>query len=577
MSISFKPWAHHGRTALLLALGSTLYGAAATTQQQPSSAQPTTTNNLEQNNLHRYFWASYQHQRGNAQESLDWYNRILKSEKPHYADKGYASLLFATGNYGPLLKLQPTIEKKFKDDSELAFLVAQALEKTGQQDEADKRYIDLQKQFKGHQEIAFQTINVYLRRKELENALEIIEAVLNNSPRKPNNFIFYFLQSQIYSSLGKKQLALNSVKKALELHPHFDKGWLLKAMLEEQMGKLGDAIKGYKTYLEIAGSSTLGTVEQHLLELTFKQKILQQKSASSSGNKPCIERAQQLFGQKEYAQALEQVNSCLETERTHAEANLLKIQILNALDHTDEAVTTLQDLMIEEPENEVWFKALHLMTRTTLAVDAAIKALSDVEKAHPNTKLVTLYLADLYGRAGNTEKTLTFLKKGLALTKDKEVQVRILFQMGLCYFDKKDYKPMKEALEKGYKLSTSFTPLSNLLAYYYATKGKNLTQAQKIISQVLKQEPTNPHFLDTQALIFYKEKKYAKAEVELKKLHTQEPQDATIARHLSKVYHRLGKHDQARKTLESAVRVAQDAQEKLKCAKWQARWSTHQS
>ena len=179
------------------------------------------------------------------------------------------------------------------------------------QRESDDRYLKLANQFKTDQTIAFQAANIYMRRKEPENAIATIDSLLNNSPRKPNNFIFHFLKSQIYVQLNNKEKALESIKACLAMQPRFDKGWLLLALLEEQAGRLGEAIKGYTTFLE---TTTGGNhdIERHLLQLVFKQKLLQNNTKTAMLSESCFAKAMRLFENKEYANALAQIDTCLQ-------------------------------------------------------------------------------------------------------------------------------------------------------------------------------------------------------------------------------------------------------------------------
>ena len=52
------------------------------------------------------------------------------------------------------------------------------------------RLIMLNEQNKSNQELAFKVVQMYLERAEPENALKVINNLLNSSPRRPNNFIF---------------------------------------------------------------------------------------------------------------------------------------------------------------------------------------------------------------------------------------------------------------------------------------------------------------------------------------------------------------------------------------------------
>ena len=147
----------------------------------------------------------------------------------------------------------------------------------------------------------------YVRRKEPENALLTINAFLNNTPRRPNNFVFYFLKTQIYLQLSKFTDALNSIHACLELHPNFDRGWLLCASLSEKEGKIKEALAGYANFLELAPANP--TIEKHLCALMLKYKAAQDNPDFLLSNKLSIENALTLFNQKRYSQALAHINS----------------------------------------------------------------------------------------------------------------------------------------------------------------------------------------------------------------------------------------------------------------------------
>ena len=176
----------------------------------------------------------YNRNKGDFKTAGKWYQQILSNNGSVYTYKGYIHLLFDTGQYNRIIDLMRSLslDKKFDNDANLQIIFATVLEKTGNQTQADNLLITLSDQFKGNQEIAFRVAQIYLRRKEPENALIVIDNLLNCSPRKPNDFIFYFLKAQINTQLNKYEDALKSVKKSLEIHPNFDKGWILLASLQ---------------------------------------------------------------------------------------------------------------------------------------------------------------------------------------------------------------------------------------------------------------------------------------------------------------------------------------------------------
>ncbi|TET06417.1 hypothetical protein E3J79_01900 [Candidatus Dependentiae bacterium] len=263
-------------------------------------------------NLHRYIWANYNHAGGKFNEAQKWYDAIfLSNQSSIHTYKGYIHLLRDIGKFQQIVNLIPKLESNtaITDDPGIQLIFIQSLEKTGRINEATNRLITANNKYKGDQEIAFHTANLYLRRKEPKNALIVIDNFLSNCPHKPNNFIFYFLKSQILVNLNQKEKAVEQIKKCLEIHPNFDKGWLFYALLEEQQGNLGEAIKAFTTYLNLSGGNK--EVEQHLLQLILKQRTLSQQNKSINIEADVFKHTKLLFEQKRYHEALEQLQHYL--------------------------------------------------------------------------------------------------------------------------------------------------------------------------------------------------------------------------------------------------------------------------
>lgn len=530
---------------------------------------------LTMQNVHTYLWANYQQFKGDPNTHA-WYEQLLATNAPVHVYKGYVNYLYDSGNFKQIVALLPKLETAFAQDADIQLIFARALEKVGAQAQADEKVIKLNNQFKTHQEIAFQAANVYVRRKEPENALRAIDDLLNNSPRRPNNFLFHFLKAQIYVQLNNPTEALKSVRASLDMYPHFDKGWLLLAILEEQQGKLEGAIKGYTQFLELSGGNNQ-EVEQHLLQLVFKQKIAHQQTKAATIGQTCFQKALALFDRKDYQQALTQINQCLEHKPTDPESRLLKIQILDALHNQGAAANELRAWILQDPDNNEWYKTLFLLCRTGLNYQKAIAVLQDVVKEKPDKLMPLLYLADLSVRAHALDSALAYHKKALEMAQDPHLKTKLLFNMALVYYDQKKFKEMEKVLEQGRELNTNFTPLLNLLAYHYATHGKALEKARQLLDTVVRAEGNNPHYLDTQALVLYKLKQYDKAITVLQSAAEKAQNDATILRHLGKVYYKVGKKQEAIKSLEQALKVAHRDDDRTKCTNLLKRWRSNPS
>jgi len=527
--------------ALLISLGM-VHATNTVEPQKPSTS-------VEAEKLHTYFWANYNQFRGNAKQASSWYQGMFDNNPPVHTYPGYILHLDETGNYQKIVELYPRVQNAVQDNPKIQLVYALALAQVGRVNASDEELVKLQSKFKGDKEVAFYTANKYLRSKEPENALSVIDDYLKITARKPQNFVFYFMKSQVYAQMNKYDEALANIKLALQLHPQFDKGWLMLALLEEQAGKIQEAIKGYTSYLEIS-SEPNKNIEQHLLQLALKQELAQQNKRMVILDPACFEKAAALFDRKQYRQALSTVNECLKNTPEHVELRLLKLRTLVAMEQPDEAVRTIAQWIKEKPNEEMWYKTLHLLVRSQASpvisqemrstpgksqasasdvTKLAMYELKRIEQAHPQVLLPTLYLADLAlrsrptlapghpelvegRRVGPVDSTAQdYLERALKITNQTPLKVKILFQLALLHFENNDAKRMGEVLERAHALDPNFVPAANLLALHASSTLGDHERAQRLISTALGKHPRNVHLLDTQATIYANQNKHEQA------------------------------------------------------------------
>jgi len=524
-------------------------------------------------NLHEYIWANYQQFAGNMNMAGKRYQILFATQKPPiYCYKGYIPYLEKIGNFKEIIALAPTINDTFKQDPDLQLTLINALKKDNQKTAAIKQLIHAYDTFPFHTHIVFETASMYIERKELSNALQIIDKLLNNVSSQTNFFIFHFMKAQLYVQLNQLDKALDSVKKSLEMHNSFDQGWLMRATIEEELGQLNNAIAGYSNFLKLTQQPNQ-QVAHHLMQLSLKQKMLQSKTPSVEKNQSGLEKVAILYQEKNYAQALNAIEAYLILQPKNTQARLIKIQILSDMQQFNRAITQLQAWIYENQTQEIWFETLHLLAQKGAESSHVMKTLESLHVKYPQNKWVLLYLTDLYLRTNTHKKAISLLEKSVQYIDDKDLLTKIFFQLGLLYFEKKEYRKMQATLEQGLLLDTNFMPLMNLLAHHYATKGHNIPKAEQLMTKMLAQDNTNPHLLDTHALILYKKKNYTEALTLLQQLQKDAPKDATIMLHLALTYYKLNNKPVAQTTLRNAQAMAKSTYEKNKIAQLTQKWA----
>ncbi len=525
---------------------------------------------IHANQYHDYFVANYNQFGGNKTVAEAWYEHIQK--KPHsvLTNKGYVDLLSSTGKFQKIIELMPKIEAQFKDDPDMQLIFVTSLQKIGKKKEADNKLITLSQQFKTHPELTFHAAETLVQRKELQNALALIDNYLNNSSRRPNNFIFYFLKGQIYLRMKDFKQARVQLQNCLEAHPRFPQGWLLKAMIEEEAGQLDHAIKGYGSYLELTGPNP--QIQRHLIGLVLRKESTQKNKRIIVVNRSCFEKALSLFEKKEFKLALTQIDSCLSDNDKDMHSRLLKVQILTAMKADNDVIKTLLSWIAQDPKNLIWMQTLHLLPRTGTPMEKVVNAFTVLYTKYPQHEAITLYLADLHTRAGNNEKAIIFHRQSLKQIKQQDIRTRVLFQIAALQYESEQYNNMLSTIAELQQEQPSFAPAINLQAYYYATHGDDLAKAEELFEQAYKLDKGNPHFLDTKAVILYKQKKYDLALKLLEPLSEKIKEDSSIYIHLAKTYEKVNKHEKALAAIDHAKQYAQSGYERKATAILSYKW-----
>ncbi|HSC25533.1 MAG TPA: hypothetical protein VLB80_04960 [Candidatus Babeliales bacterium] len=518
--------------------------------------------------LHNYFWANYNQFKGNNVCAHKWYTKLFTLQPSPYSYKGYLTILADANvmqNFEKIVQLMPSLGNKFKNDPEIQLIFATALEKTNRTQEANSHIIMLSQSFRNNAEITLRAAQVYIRRQEYNNALLTIDAFLNNTPRKANNFIFYFLKTQIYTSLGNYNKALESITTCVEMHPRFDKSWLLYASLYEKEGNIQKAVSGYSTFLELSGSNK--EIEKHLFALMLKQKNSEDTKQRMLSHAVSIDNALVLFKQQRYDQALTHINACIEHQPFNEECKLLKIQILSMLKDFKDIASTISTWIMAQPENSMWPKTICLLAYNGMPIATIIDTLTTVIQKNPHNLWCNLYCADMYMRNGQSNNAITYLSHALHCTMADTRRATILYQRALLHYEHNNHLAMHNDLKSAHNLNKECPHINNTLAYYWATKGKDIQKAQSFIEKALAIDSKNPHFLDTQALILYKEKKYLQAEQILEKLISYN--NGTILLRLAKVHYALNNNENADIFTKKAQLVIHTTREKKTLKKMQ--------
>ncbi len=467
---------------------------------------------LEQKSGHleQFFNACLDHSKGNLHKARDAYKRIIINEKsPAACTKAYIQSLFDTQDFKQVLTLT---DKKYRADPAMQLLRAQSFLMLGDNQQAEPILTTLLKKKPDDVMTTYQLLVCLMRQQKNSEALKIIDSFLQEKDRSPQHAMFYFLQSKIFLMQNDPKKALESVNNALEVHPQFDQGILLKSMLLEQMGNIDEAVDMYQKYLNIA---TNPQAEQQLINMILRHK--------KYSHLPCIieqsrnKNADFFFNLGSGLLSLQQKESSIhafakacdlnpeKTKAWTAQINLTKTE--NNPAHVEAILTKW---FLKTSNYAVVVNMLMQLHGTFFSSDQMITYLQNLHATHLTTPETLGLLVDIHFEKKEYVTGLEILKKAESFPLKSTAQTSVLFNKAYGHWMLNQKNESVPLLQQALNLSPDHTESGNLLALYYLETEKNLDEAEKLINTVLEKEPHNPAFLTTkQHVMQKKQQQYA--------------------------------------------------------------------
>src|SRR5207237_118403 len=115
-----------------------------------------------------------------------------------------------------------------------------------------------------------------------------------------------------------------------------------------------------------------------------------------------------------------------------------------------------------EPHNALWYQTLHLLSRSKIPTIRVINVVSAINVQHPQALLPQLYLADLYTKAGYFDEAIAYHTKAKDNVPDLSTKIRLIYQLAVLYYEKKEYDAMLAMLNELNTLNPTYAPAANL-------------------------------------------------------------------------------------------------------------------
>jgi cellulose synthase operon protein C len=260
--------------------------------------------------------------------------------------------------------------------TELQLLLANAYERNGSIDLAEKQYADALRASNYDPTVGMNYVAFLRRRGGAQRAEDVLSDL---SARQPNNLV-------ILSALAEVKLSLRDWSGAQEIG--------------ERIKQLGNQPS---LAYQILGAAYSGQQKYDDSIAAFQSAA----AASPNAVQPMVSLVRQLIAAKQTDRAISFLQAILNANPSNVEALVLMGSIERANGHPDRATADYKAAIEKQPKNIVGYRAMSELYASQKNYDAAINAVQDGLKQQPENIILHMSLAGLYELMGNYDGAIS--------------------------------------------------------------------------------------------------------------------------------------------------------------------------
>jgi tetratricopeptide (TPR) repeat protein len=212
---------------------------------------------------------------------------------------------------------------------------------------------------------------------------------------------------------------------------------------------------------------------------------------------------------------------------------------------------------------EVWQNLLYL----EMQLEQFDNVITHSEKAmeyHPNQSMVYYFNGLAYLRKKKSKEAALAFEQAKKLSASNLLMTSELNGLlGDAYNASKEYEKSDKAYDEALSYNASNDAILNNYSYYLALRKVNLEKAEKMASQLIKNNPENATYLDTYAWVLFVREKYKDAKKAIEKAIGTGLASATHFEHYGDILFKLGDVESAVKQWEKAKNMLTTSSETL--------------
>jgi tetratricopeptide (TPR) repeat protein len=388
---------------------------------------------------------------------------------------------------GKALEVQEALTKRFPDDKNARYDLAQLYILNKDFNKAIETYTQLEKLVGANDEITFRKHELYVYTNQTDKALTEIDKLIAANPTETR---YWQAKYDLLMLMNKNTEAQAVLAKILERNPNDAFALLSLADYYKNNGQ----IQKSDEYLQRA-------FDNPEVDLDTKIKILSELYANADKEPSTMARLDRM------SMAL------LKLYPKSALVLGIRGDVLQAAQEPDSARSYYRKSLAVDPTNmQVWSEMLLIDSEQ----NDFISLQKDAEKAleyYPNEILFLYFFGSSATQNGEYEEAIyAFEKIKKTEQKDKEVLLQTYLSLAECYHKTENYPKSDENFDAALKLAPNKPLVLNNYAYYLSLRNERLDDATKMVQQALAAEPNNGAYQDTYGWILYLQGDYKAAE-----------------------------------------------------------------
>jgi tetratricopeptide (TPR) repeat protein len=404
-----------------------------------------------------------------------------------------------------------------------------------------------------------------LSKKDGLKAVNNFRILTQDQPQNQENWLLLARAHQINN---EKQLSKEAAKKALEIKPDYmeARSFLYGMYLQDK--DYDNLIKLIKDYLraddkDVANWGALGDV--YVLKGDDKearknfQKMVDLDPKNPQGY---VKLAMLARKNKQPAEAVRELDTALQQNPNYYPALQLLLGLYQEQKQPAKVLETARAAVAKAPKNAAIHQILGEVYLSQNQPEAAAASLEEALTLNPGD----VQALGLLIRAYNALPDKTKMRQRLE-QKAEDPQAPVFYAMALAQIYEQQRDGEKAIAIYSRLLQRPLPPpvvknnLAYLLAEYQPTP-ENLERAQKMVTEVLADNPEDPRLLDTKGWVTCRQKNYAEAKKYLEKAVEKAPNHPVLQYHLGFCAAQLGDNALARTALEKSLAFKGDFPER---------------